>query len=172
MLNKFPKIVEFLSPERYNSQMSVEAFCWKLAEKGEDTLEESLSVLPGDLAPIDFLDKVRLVTFCDQNNEIASIWIVGEKLGKHIRAIVCKNKEDLEDEGEVVKIDPKKPVIRIVQPQKLSIYSGKKLDKAVVLCLEEEDWDDDEYDDGDFDGDDSDDSPEDSPEKSRFLVLV
>lgn len=156
--------------ERYNSQMSVEAFCWSLVEQGEDTLEDSLSVVPGDSAPINFLNKVRLVTICGINNETASVWVVGNKPEKHIRVIIYKDKDDDRDEGKALKINSKNPIITIAQPQKLEIYSKKNLDRAVVICLEEDEEDDEEDDSGD-DGN-SDKKPVDSPEEGKILVAV
>lgn len=137
--------------------MSVEVECYSVKRQREDILEQSVSVAPGSLAPISFLDNIRLVTFCDDSNTAGSIWIGGKNPERYVSVILYENEDD--DEGRPVFVDPDLPVVRITAEQELYIYSRKKPKKEVFVCLESDDDEDEEI-------------MTDSPEDSKFLVPV
>lgn len=116
--------------------MSVEVECYRLRRCGEDTLEKSLSVAPGDHVSTNYLGKVRVLTFCDISNEICHVWLRGSFLRKHVFAALYDGEDDIE--GKPVLLDSENPV-RLKKQQNLRIRSRRGPKKEVYVYLDSDD---------------------------------
>ncbi len=121
--------------------MSVEVNCYRFKRQGEDILEESISVAPGDFDAVHY-HNIRVVTFCDIADEIARIWVKGKYPKRKFQAVLYEDETD--KEGVRVHPDPEKP-FKLKDGQMLSLSLRMKPKKEVFVYMDQDDEGDEDF---------------------------
>ena len=114
--------------------MSIEASCFQVKRRGEDTLIRSDSVQPGASEPLPYLQKIQILATCDVDSSVGTIRVKTTiRRNRQLSVMLFEGKED--EDGRNVPYDGP---IKITGEQELSIFY-KKQNREVVIYLNQED---------------------------------
>lgn len=99
--------------------MHAEVEHWILKRTRDDVLVETEVVQPGNIVPVDFFGKIKILVGCGIDGNTSGIVVKSDK-NKRLKGLSAFVYRD-EDDTEGTSVDPVDGIISIVKPQELEL---------------------------------------------------